>query len=184
MGRQTTTSLPQGVCCQQSLRGLVTGFLLAIVSSATAVQAATWTGEVSHVSDGDTVWVRRARQHEAHPVRIEGIDAPEICQSFGPQARAALSGYVLGQRVHVTVHAHDPYGRALARVTLDGVDVGLWMVQQGYAWSYRYRRSKGPYARAETQARQLGWGLFAAADPMPPREFRRRYGSCHAAGRP
>ena len=184
MGRQTTTSLPQGVCCRRTLQGVFAGFLLAIGFSGTVVQAASWTGEVSHVSDGDTVWVRRARQHEAHPVRMEGIDAPEICQSFGPQARAALSAYVLGRRVHVTVHAHDSYGRALGRVTLDGVDVGLWMVQQGYAWSYQYRRSKGPYARAEAQARQMGLGLFAEADPMPPREFRRSYGSCHAASRP
>jgi len=183
MGRQTTSSFPFGSRLGGLPRWLEVCLLVAIAVSSTGVYATTWTGEVSHVSDGDTLWVRQARHREAHPVRIQGIDAPEICQSFGPQAAEALSAYVLGQRVHVTVHAHDPYGRALARVTLGGVDVGAWMVRQGYAWSYYYQRSKGPYARVEAQAHKLGLGLFAESDPMPPREFRRRYGSCHAATR-
>jgi micrococcal nuclease len=146
-----------------------------------AAYAAGWTGAVTHISDGDTLWVRRAQQHEAHPVRIDGIDAPEICQAFGPQARAALSTHLLGQRVHVTERAHDQYGRMVARVTLGGDDVGAWMVQHGYAWSYRYHSSEGPYKKAEAQARKLGLGLFAEPDPMPPREFRRQHGSCHTA---
>ena len=37
----------------------------------------------------------------------------------------------------------------------------------------------GPYAAQETQARSHRRGLFADARPEPPRDFRKRHGSCH-----
>jgi endonuclease YncB( thermonuclease family) len=73
----------------------------------------------------------------------------------------------------------DQYGRLLARITLQGQDVGAWMVTQGHAWSYRYRRDAGPYAAQESQARAQGRGLFASTDAEQPRDFRKRHGSCH-----
>ena len=39
-----------------------------------------WPGVVTHVSDGDTVWVQPLQGGEAYKVRLLGIDAPEICQ--------------------------------------------------------------------------------------------------------
>jgi endonuclease YncB( thermonuclease family) len=35
-----------------------------------------WPGIVTHVSDGDTVWVQPLQGGEAHKVRLLGIDAP------------------------------------------------------------------------------------------------------------
>jgi hypothetical protein len=54
-----------------------------------------------HVSDGDTVWVQPLQGGEAYKVRLQGIDAPEICQPWGPQARAALHAVLQGQVVEV-----------------------------------------------------------------------------------
>lgn len=138
-----------------------------------------WTGAVTHVSDGDTLWVRPQHGGVPRPVRIDGIDAPELCQVHGDAARAALVGRVLGQIVQVRVRQHDDYGRALARVGLHGQDIGGWLVSQGHAWSYRYRGHAGPYARQEAQARAMRLGLFHQPGPERPREFRRRHGSCH-----
>jgi micrococcal nuclease len=135
-------------------------------------------GKVSHVSDGDTLWVAPDGGGAPRKVRIDGIDAPEICQPGGRASRAALEQRALGRHAQVQVRRRDDYGRELARVRVDGQDVGAWMVREGQAWSYRWRRQAGPYAAEETQARQARRGLFAAVGPEQPRDFRRRHGPC------
>jgi endonuclease YncB( thermonuclease family) len=141
--------------------------------------ASNWFGTVTHVSDGDTLWVRPQRGGPPRAVRLDGIDAPELCQVHGETARAALVGRVLGQAVQVRVRRHDDYGRALARISLRGHDVGAWLVSQGHAWSYRYRGKSGPYAQQEGQARTRRLGLFRLGRAELPRDFRRRQGPCH-----
>ncbi len=154
--------------------------LLALAQPALAQRASSsWRGTVTHVTDGDTLWIRPQQGGAPRVVRIDGIDAPEICQAYGDTSRAALVAKVLGQTVRVRVRRHDDYGRALARIYVDEQDVGEWQVSRGHAWSYRYRRQEGPYARQEAQARAQRLGLFRSGQPEPPREFRRRHGPCH-----
>lgn len=143
-----------------------------------AVQAATFAGTVTHVSDGDSLWVRPASGGPPREVRLRGVDAPEICQRYGPQARAALTAQALHQQVRVASRARDSYHRTLAQVTMAGQDLGLWMVSRGHAWSYRFRGNPGPYAQQEAQARKAGLGLWSGPAPVPPPEFRKRHGSC------
>lgn len=159
--------------------------LAALLGTACAAPAATgpFTGVVTRVSDGDTVWVRPDTGGKPRPVRIEGIDAPEICQPHGAQARAALAGQLLRQPVTVRVSRRDDYERWLARVDLHGTDTGEWMVDRGHAWSYRWRGDAGPYAAQQALARQARRGLWAAPAPTEPRAFRRQHGPCHASGR-
>jgi micrococcal nuclease len=143
------------------------------------------TGVVTRVSDGDTLWVRPdapnadGRRPKPIKLRLQGIDAPERCQAWGPQAQAALAARVLHRQVELqTAHARDDYGRTLGNVLLQGEDISAWMVSQGHAWSYRYRRSDGPYAAQEQAARRSKHGLFADPQAVAPREFRRLHGPC------
>ncbi len=133
-------------------------------------------GVVTRVADGDTLWVRPAGGKPVK-VRLQGIDAPERCQAWGEQARAALAARVLHQQVQVRTKAYDDYQRAIAQVELHGEDVAAWMVREGHAWSYRYRRSPGPYAEQEQQARAARRGLFAQP-AVEPRVFRKTHGPC------
>lgn len=144
-----------------------------------AADAARFEGRASHVTDGDTVWVRPADGGPPQQVRIEGIDAPEICQAHGPESREALARRLLNRRVAVLVHGQDDYGRTLARLQLGRSDVGRWMVSHGYAWSYRFRSDPGPYGREEARARARRLGLWRSGEAESPREFRVRRGSCH-----
>lgn len=141
-----------------------------------------WQGVVTHVSDGDTLFVRPASGGQPVKIRIDGMDAPEICQSYGRASRKALQNRVMGQQVKVDTRRHDNYGRVLARISLQQADVGEWMVRQGHAWSYRFRRDAGPYAVEEAQAKTAQRGLFADALALPPREFRKRHGPCQEGG--
>lgn len=152
---------------------------MALVHPASAAQRQSFQGTVTHVSDGDTLWVRPVHGGAPTAVRLHGIDAPEVCQPFGEQSRQALAARVLHQAVTVDVRGRDDFHRTLARVRLHGQDVGGWLVFTGHAWSYRYRRDRGPYAQQETQARQARRGLWAANSPTEPRDFRKRQGSCH-----
>jgi endonuclease YncB( thermonuclease family) len=152
-------------------------FILALSCLALAAQARSFSGVVTHVTDGDTLWVRTARHGEPVKVRIQGIDAPESCQSGGAQAGAALKAHVLGQTVQLQSRARDDYGRMVARVSLHGQDVGRWMVARGHAWSYGWRGRAGPYAAEVRQAQAARRGLWAQA-AVEPRVFRKRHGPC------
>jgi micrococcal nuclease len=133
-------------------------------------------GVVTHVTDGDTLWVR---PEGAAPVkvRLQGIDAPERCQPWGVQSREALRARVLHRPVTVRTRARDDYQRTIGVVELDGHDVAAQLVRDGHAWSQRYRRSLGPYAAQEAEARSARRGLFAAP-AVEPRQFRKAHGPC------
>lgn len=138
---------------------------------------------VTRVVDGDTVWIRTLLSAKTIKVRIVGIDAPEACQSGGRASSDALYRRLMGQSVTVSAtssRSRDVYGRLLAKVDLRGEDIGHWMVLNGYAWSYGYRRKPGPYAVEQSQAVTARRGLFNEARAENPRLFRKRHGSCYS----
>ena len=158
---------------------LAQAVLAAILCTSSSVHSATaFAGVVAYVSDGDTLWVQPDAGGAARKLRIDGIDAPEICQAGGPASRDALAARALHQRVLVKVLREDDYGRGLARISVEGQDLGAQMVREGQAWSSRWRHSSGPYAAEEAVARRAGRGLFAAGAAEVPRDFRKRHGPC------
>ena len=157
---------------------LVLAFLLPLHASCIFAKQM-WSGTVTYVSDGDTIWVRPEAGGEARKIRMLGIDAPEVCQIGGEMSEEMLKARVSGRAVMVTTYGNDDYGRALGRVYLHGDDVGAAMVSSGYAWSYRYRRNLGPYAKEQKHAQSQGLGIFSNGTAQEPREFRKSHGSCH-----
>lgn len=150
------------------------------VSAQPAEQGAAWAATVTYVVDGDSIWVRSAARGARVKLRLLGIDAPEVCQTLGPQARAALQQMAQGRAVRVSVRARDRYGRALAKVVLadDGRDLSQAMVRAGWAWADVYSWHRAVYEADETSAREGGRGVFRERDPERPGDFRRRHGSC------
>lgn len=130
------------------------------------------------ISDGDTLWVEPEAGGAPRKLRLQGVDAPELCQRGGVAARDALRALVMPRRLKVQVNDVDGYGRGLAQIEVNGQDVAKALVSQGWAWSGRWRHSLGPYAEQEAQARQAQLGVFAQPKPELPRDFRRRHGSC------
>ena len=109
--------------------------------------------------DGDTVETLDSAR-TLQRVRLRGIDAPERKQAFGTQAKQRLTDLVGGQAVVVDGDKRDRYGRVVGTVTVAGRDVGLTLVQEGYAWWYRrYAADQGAldvvrYGAAELAARR------------------------------
>jgi micrococcal nuclease len=162
--------------------GLATCLLCAAPTSFAATKRANTgrivTGVVTHVTDGDTLWLQTSSSTEAIKVRFSGIDAPESCQDWGAQATTALKAKVLHQTVVLRTRTRDDYGRLVASVRLGGDDVGAWLVHSGYAWSYHSSRGDGPYAAEEHAARNARRGLWAAGGAIEPKLFRKSHGSC------
>lgn len=150
-----------------------------VCSAGLAGSAWAWQGVVTHVSDGDTLTVRQRGDKPPEKVRLQGLDAPEICQEGGEAARAALARRVLKQQVTVQPKARDRYGRLVATVRVGGQDVGALQVQDGHAWSEGYRGRPARYHAEQAQAQQAKRGLFAQRQPQRPRDFRREHGSCY-----
>ncbi|HSM22608.1 MAG TPA: thermonuclease family protein [Rubrivivax sp.] len=136
-------------------------------------------GVVTHVTDGDSLWVTPPGQPGIE-VRLRDIDAPEICQVWGEEARRALEERVLGRTVVLRTAGRDTYGRTLGYVQFDGVDVGRRMVEEGHAWSTRTRWDRGPLVKEERMADALRRGLHGLPGAVMPRDFRQGHGPCVA----
>ncbi len=134
----------------------------------------TFTGKVVEVTDGDTYDVRRSIGG-AVTIRLHGVDAPESAQSYGTAATRAARQYAGGKSVRVAVEEIGRYGRAVARIEVQGTDLGAMLIRRGLAWHYRqYAPGETEYARLQKQARSAGRGLWAQTNPVPPWEWRDR----------
>ena len=178
-GRMGSLSCLSRVARRGRLQCLALALLLAAAPAAQARPPAELQGRVERVVDGDTLWFAPRGGGRALKVRLQGLDAPELCQAWGPQSRAALQALVHRREVRLRVLARDGYGRLLARLSdAQGQDLGERLVREGAAWNDGWRRRPGPYADAQRAARALGRGVHADAAALHPRDFRRRHGPC------
>ena len=133
------------------------------------------------LADIDAEHQRSLRDHGARQapktrlvrVRLAEIDAPEIEQAYGPEAKAALVDMIGGKLVVVSYTRKGRYGRILGTITVGECDINVAMVQAGHAWRYRYARKTGAVAEAELAARREGVGLWAADGVTAPWVWRK-----------
>ena len=157
----------------------VLAWALACMSPAQAAEPRGVQGVVSKVSDGDSLWLTPAGKPPIE-VRLRDIDAPESCQPWGEQARAALADLALNKVATLQISGRDSYGRTLGVLMIDEINVGKTLVENGHAWSTRSRWDQGPLVKQEKMARALSRGLHGAPGAVQPVEFRRRHGKCEA----
>lgn len=155
-----------------------TGGLALVVTLASPAFAATLTGTVVRVVDGDTVTVLDASKTQ-HRIRLAGIDAPERGQPFGEASRKHLGSLVAGMRVTVEWYKRDRYGRIVGKVMQGATDALLDQIRAGMAWHYKkYEREQSAedqrlYAGAEVTARNRRFGLWVEDRAAPPWEWRK-----------
>lgn len=147
------------------------------------------TGRVARVGDGDTFDLEVAGRPRLR-VRLQGIDAPELSQDHGREAKAALEALVLGREVQVRASRRDRHGRQTGVVLLEGRDLNQLLVAEGHAWrDPRFASGLPPetarrYARAQAEARAQGRGLWQAPRPEAPWAWRERSPSLPPGVRP
>lgn len=111
-------------------------FSLLLSSGFVFPHAATITGRVVGVADGDTVTVLDTSNTQ-HKIRLSGIDAPEKKQAFGMRSKQSLSDLVFDKQVAVETDKKDRYGREVGKILLTGQDVNLEQITRGFSWHYK-----------------------------------------------
>jgi endonuclease YncB( thermonuclease family) len=116
----------------------------------------------SSVVDGDTIEIHDQR------IRIWGVDAPESRQfcsigtkpwRCGRDAAIALSDWLGARVVACKGRDRDQYGRTVAMCTVDGDDVAVWLVRNGWALDWP-RYSNGKYATFQREAAAAKVGVW------------------------
>ena len=139
---------------------------------APAVQRS-FSASVVAIHDGDTISVRTSR--ETIRIRLEGIDCPEYRQPYSARAKRFTSDLVYRKTVTVESRGEDQYGRLLARVRVNGVEVNEALVSNGLAWHYQRAEIDPALSRAERTARAARVGLWADPKPVAPWHWRREH---------
>lgn len=125
--------------------------------------------------DGDSLRAVDAEGNE-HQIRIRGIDAPELSQEHGIEAKAALHDVAQHQVVALDDAEVDKFGRIAARVeTVEGgVDLGAAMLSEGHAWACPHRATLTEKVK-ETTAKVRGKGLWQGRSPEQPWKHREKW---------
>ncbi|HEO8743581.1 TPA: thermonuclease family protein [Campylobacter upsaliensis] len=137
------------------------------------------TGKVSKVIDGDTIELL-AKTSKENPynhiaklkIRLYGIDAPELKQAYGKEAKEFLSALVLKQEVSLIIENKDKYDRFVGTLFLKGQDINKEMVKNGYAHAYESFSKK--YLAEQADAKMFKLGLWQDEKAVKPSEFRRK----------
>ncbi len=131
--------------------------------------------QVCSVHDGDTL-----RLCNGQRIRLWGIDAPELIQPMGINARDYLQTLTMRKEVRLDCRGKS-YKRSVCMVAVDtatgSYDVAREMVSQGWAYdSVKY--SHGTYGRQEAMAKGLKRGVWTLPDggvrPWDWRQERRK----------
>lgn len=116
-------------------------------------------GPLVRVKDGDSLVVKV--QGVAVDIRLAGIDAPELNQPYGRDARRVLASLAAGRQLVVKPLDTDRYGRTVAHVWNGDTQLNTEMVRSGGAWFYsEFAHGAGLYD-VEQEARKARRGLWA-----------------------
>jgi len=144
---------------------------------ATAEMVAT----VARIGDGDTLTVNAGGRDTT--VRLACIDAPESGQTGGSEAARRLAQLAPpGASLTMIPVDRDRYGRLVAVVFSQGINVNVKLVEEGRAIVYRRYlhncpNSREALLRAEERAKARRIGFWSQPN-CPPEQF--RHGECPA----
>jgi endonuclease YncB( thermonuclease family) len=115
-------------------------------------------GPLVNVIDGDTLIVKI--QGAALHFRLAGIDAPELGQPFGDEARNGLAELIGEQPCVLVYEEGDMYGRLVAHLWIGDRYVNAEMVQRGMAWFDSRSAPDDLLFGYEDEAREASRGLW------------------------
>lgn len=157
--------------CWMGSKRVVLAVSAALVVSIAAAEAEAQTLRgIASVTDGDTIKIG------GQAIRLWGVDAPERSQACkdksgrsyrcGERASAALTSFIRAKSLACAQRDKDAFGRVVALCTVNGVDVGRWLVSQGWAIDFT-RYSAGYYRAVEAEARLGRRGIWNGSFQSP-----------------
>ena len=150
--------------------------LIASVSISTSALADTY--KVTEILDGDTIKVVKTQDNSSIKVRLACIDAPEANQPQGSLSTFTLKTFIpIGTEVKLNKVDTDKYGRTVAEVLKNNVNVNQSMLKKGQAVVYHKYLSNCPdgsaYIEAEKIAKDKKVGFWGDSTFIKPEEWRK-----------
>lgn len=127
------------------------------------------TGKVTKIVDGDTLKIFNEKNHTLYKVRIAHIDAPEINQNFGLEAKKFLFNRIYNRYVTIKTNKKDKYGRIITDVLYNNNknNIGEEIIKNGLAWVWHYSNNKN-YKIIELNAKNHKLGLWKSKKYIDP----------------
>lgn len=169
-------------------RDLVPGLAILIVVvfanpsdilSESAADSITFKGIVVGIQDGDTLTVLRNKARFS--VDVAGVDAPELDQPYGKEARRMAAALVKNRVVTIRAYGTMRRGHIVGDVWLkDRRNLAKELVRAGLAWVKKGAAPEAEITRLESDAKAARrglWkdirpGLVKDEEPVPPWEWR------------
>ena len=147
--------------------------MLLLFSGIVMAGTSRYQARVVGVTDGDSITVLSDGKQEK--IRLAEIDAPEKGQPYSSKAKQALSELVFGKTVTIQAVSVDRYGRTVARIYVEGLDVNAAMVARGAAWVYTAYSEDPLFPQLQATAKAESNGLWGLSEyqQIPPWEWRR-----------
>ncbi len=137
-----------------------------------------YVAKIVRIIDGDT-FVSFAN-NDSLKIRLSGVDTPEmgngkskLHQPYANKAKEYMTNLILGQEVLIIPKEKDRYGRLVAWVFLDDIDISEELLKAGLAWHFVKYDSNDNYTRFEKKARSKRIGLWEDNVPIAPWEWRK-----------
>lgn len=154
-------------------------FIFSFISAFAQAGSKEISGRVIDVMNGDTIIIRDAQQKE-HRIYLYGIDAPELNQPDGKEARAYLDRLLFARtyQARVVIEARTKNGNIIGTVYAaeqnsdQYADINGMMVMAGYAWASQHSGKR--YRAVEQIARNRKIGLWANPKPLTPWDWRKK----------
>lgn len=128
---------------------------LAILLSISLLGAGAYAEQVRYVIDGDAFIMANESR-----VRLSGIDAPELTQPYGQEARAYLDKLVSGRDVILHCNGEMSHNRRICNAFIGNLDIQKELVGWGLAFDYT-QYSGGKYLSAERFAHAQYRGVWS-----------------------
>lgn len=136
-----------------------------IILTLTSLVCFATTIKVKRIIDGDTFETETGEK-----VRLIGINAPEMADIFGQEAKQHLTDLISGTTIDLQADSiskgRDRYSRLLGYVILDGKDINKQMISDGFAFAYmKFNFQKAnEYKQAQLTSSQKNKGMWSNAN--------------------
>lgn len=124
----------------------------------------------SEVIDGDTIRVE-SDDGTLMVVHLFGVDAPELEQARGVEARDFVAHIATGKQIDLELK-NKPGQASVAIVRVENVDIAVELAEAGLAWLAQDGATSDEYVVAIFSARAQKASLWSDEEPMHPAEWR------------
>ena len=115
----------------------LTSFIVLFASVGISTPTLANTYKVTEIHDGDTISVVNRYDRSAKRIRLACIDAPEHSQPQGKLSSITLSAFIpVGSKVELNIVDTDKYGRSVAEIFKNRVNVNQSLLKKGQAIVY------------------------------------------------